>query len=163
MSWPGVMSRSYGNGAIRSAIMQTRPTAPDLPEITVVSDNTLIANFDGVVPRGSKVIGQRYSSPSVVLPEGPIAGQGSGAGVKFLVSLPASHPRNAFRHKYHPDLGIGRTVNREITIVPGEDNDPSNETLQWQIKELVRGIHKKPVEARGSLTLTRVTTAGRLN
>lgn len=150
-----------------ATLMQTRPPAALAP--VIVSQTALLANFDGITPRGGRRVGQRFSTATMPLPADsvPLTVSGPSAASPAMLSaafnLPAAHPLNPFRHKYHPDLANGRVLGRSVLLsLPGTDS-PSDHTITGTLNESITGLHKSTLEARGPITFTRVSTSGKLN
>lgn len=143
-------------------IVQTRE---DEPREAIVSQADLVANYDGVIPRGDEKIGLRFSSSTVTLPGDQLAlgGTGNGEEVVATITLSASHPRNPFRHKYHPDLGVGRELVRTLRILWDEDDGPEDGVRKAVVIDVMDGIHKNTLEARGTGLFTRVSSSDLLN
>ncbi|HTI72484.1 MAG TPA: LamG domain-containing protein [Candidatus Limnocylindria bacterium] len=168
------------NGIVRLlkdvSLMQKRNTASNLTEIVLITDDTLLANYDGVVKRAGKLVGVRYSSSFF-----PFAGQylactgglGLGNGLLVTNTLPASLPTNPFRHLYHPNHKDPRDlqnkpydIERRIEIVfndvklgVGEGRD----SLKGTYRETILGLHKLPLITEGSVSLQRLSLVNKLN
>lgn len=158
----------WSDGLGRMEILQEAmvvKTRADEPEEVVLTDETRVSEFDGIVPRNGELVGNRFSATTM-----PFAGEsvrlsetGNGDEVVAVLSLPRSHPRNPFRHKYHPDLGVGTTIERIITIDWDEGTEPSDGQVSGLYSESVTGLHKLPLETRGTVTFTRVSLSTLLN
>ena len=84
--------------------MKTRVTPPVQPVQVIVTQPGLLANFDGITPRGSRMTGQRFSSSTFPVPAaGQILADGTGGWLTGSWTMDANAPGNPFRHKYHPD------------------------------------------------------------
>lgn len=146
-----------------ATIMQTRASLPDLPETVIVSDPLLIPSYDGVTPRGGKMVGQRFSSSSVLIPGGLTEMIRSGERLSVQLKLAATDPLNPFRHKYHPDLKNGYDLERTLKFsVPASDS-PADHEFTGDFSDTIEGLHKAALDARGTVTFTRVSTSGQLN
>ncbi len=140
-------------------LMKTRETPSTH---VVVSHPDHVSLYDGITLRGTSMVGQRFSSSTIALSASSVALQGSNGAYAALITLPPDHPRNPFRHKYHPDLAIGRMVQRIVRFdIPTEDR-PEDHSLTGVLSEQITGLHKDTLEARGPITFTRVSTSGQL-
>jgi Concanavalin A-like lectin/glucanases superfamily len=146
-----------------ATLMKTRVTAPALPQDIVVTQPALLGNFDGITPRGGKMIGQRFSAATMPLPTDTLGLSKSGEFYQASFTLPADDPRNPFRHKFHPDLGSGRDLPRIVSFTLPPTDSPSDNTITGVVMESISGLNKTAVEARGTVTFTRVSTAAKLN
>lgn len=135
------------------------------PQEAVITQANLVANYDGIVPRGDKLVGMRISSATFPLPFDQVAFAGTGSGDEIAVSvtLPAAHPKNPFRHKYHPDLGIGREITRTLTIDWEDEDLPTDGQRRAVVSERITGLHKDTLEVRGTAVFARVSTSQLLN
>ncbi len=167
-------------GAVRLlkdvTIMQKRNSVTNLSEIVLLTDDTLIPQYDGVIKRGGKLVGQRYSSAFFNFAEAaiPLAG-GLGfahvvTGTNTMAVALGSHP---FRHAYHPvhkdprDLQgepyeLQRVVEiffRDQKTMPGEGRD----RLRGSYRETIYGLHKAPLVTAGDISLERISLVTKLN
>lgn len=143
--------------------------------VVLVTNPTLIGNFPGIVQRGGKRVGIRHGSAGFdfVGNELPVAGGiGKGKGCVARIVLPANHPTNPFRHRYHPEHRSGYEIVREIEIeFPSDLNETGDgdapglgvDRLLGTYEETVTGLHKVPIKAAGSITLSRVCPVSVLN
>lgn len=152
------------NGGMRllseATLMRTR-AAP--PVQVVVTQPSLLGNFDGITLRGGRLIGQRFSSATCNAPQAGLAIEEGGLGYQAVWSMNGNDPINPFRHKYHPDLGSGRALTRTVGFSFAAGESPSDNTLTGTFSESIAGLHKTTLEARGPIIFTRVSTAGKLN
>lgn len=157
---------SAGNARVlgEATIMKTRVTPPVQPVQVIVTQPGLLANFDGITPRGSRMTGQRFSSSTFAVPAaGQILADGTGGWLTGTWTMDANAPGNPFRHKYHPDLATGRTLVRTVWFHSNPGDSPSDHTFTTTFYEGFTGLHKTMLEARGPVTFTRVSTSGKLN
>lgn len=168
------------NGVVRLlkdvTLMQQRNTASNLTDVVLVTDDTLLANYEGVVKRAGKLVGVRYSSafyPFAGLSLTCAGGMGLGNSVAVTNRIPADLPTNPFRHLYHPNHKDPRDlqnkpydVERQIQIVfqdvklgVGEGRD----SLKGTYRETITGLHKLPLIVEGTVSLRRISTVNRLN
>ena len=142
-----------------ATLMKTRDS---IPEMVVVNQPESIPNYDGVVPRGGKLVGQRFSCSSLALSGGKASLSADNGWLSVTSQLAAAHPINPFRHKYHPDLAVGREIERTIRIQLTNGDSPSDHVVTGILQESVSGIHKDAIDARGPITFTRVSPSGQL-
>ncbi|MCC5790658.1 MAG: LamG domain-containing protein [Opitutales bacterium] len=156
-----------------ATLMQTRVESPAEPQNVIITVPAKLAEHDGVVRRGGHLIGQRFSTAH--LPAG-VAGLELGAGGTIdlpqaldqptfgaTLTLPAAHPLNPFRHKYHPDLQNGYDLVRNIRFTVPSEFLAQEHSFTGAYQEEFTGLHKDILRARGSITFTRVSTSGLLN
>lgn len=155
-------------------IMGTRADAAGPIRPVLVTDPSLIPTFDGVVMRGGKRVALRHGSAAFDFAgnELPMAG-GVGADKSCLgkITLPADHPTNPFRHRYHPEHRGGYDITREISIQFRNDladsglDHPANgvDRLTGVYRETVTGLHKIPIKVYGTLSIDRISTNSVLN
>lgn len=161
-----------GNAHLLSeaTLMRTRVSAPDLPEPVVISVPAKVNDYDGIVHRGGQLIGQRFSSASTPMLGNATRlhlGPGDNPAVYDTLSasmeLPAQHPLNPFRHKYHPDLRTGFALERTIRFSLPAADSPADNTITGSYFEEFTGLHKQTLRSRGTITFTRASTASSLN
>lgn len=158
-----VNSNGKANLLSEATIMQTRVSAPASPEQVVISDPLLIPNYDGITPRGGRMVGQRFSSATTPISETSVALSKDGETFSADLTMSAADPLNPFRHKYHPDLKNGYAIGRTLSFTVPAGDSPADNTFTGSFSETVSGLHKDAIEARGSVTFVRVSTAGTLN
>jgi hypothetical protein len=155
----------------------------------LVTDEALIANYQGSLVRDGDAVGRRYSStafgfdqPQTMNTIGAFGNPGSKSTV--TVTLPYDDPLNPFFHKFHPDhdnldrrfendLGAGFesfTIARSIELsmtasVP--DGLPlvglGDRLLVGNYRESITGLHKQTINVQGTFRLTRVSNVDALN
>ncbi|MEY8198373.1 MAG: LamG domain-containing protein, partial [Colwellia sp.] len=121
-------------------IMQTKDNGVNPVQKILITDQSLLSNYDGVIRRNGKLTGVRLTA----LPFGlncPIAaihtdsttgtqscnylntkqtmsgGIYEGGRADIDIRYQEFHPLNPYRHKYHPDLAEGFVINRRISFV----------------------------------------------
>lgn len=147
----------------QATIVQTGDSGPAIPEQVILSRSDLIPNYDGITPRGGTRVGQRFSSATVPMAEDSVLLAQNGETLSADLSQAPADPLNPFRHKYHPDLKNGYAIGRTLSFtVPAGDSPVDNE-FTGTFSEMVTGLHKDALEARGSVTFIRVSTSGLLN
>lgn len=168
------------SGAVRLlkdvTIMQKRNTASSLTEQVLLTDDTLIPNYDGVLKRAGKLVGVRYSSPFFQF-AGQTSPMAGGLGFAHVATgtnmIPASLPTNPFRHKFHPTHKDPRDLQgapydverkfeiffREAKVLPGEGRD----RLRGTYRETIKGLHKQLLITDGEISLERISLVNKLN
>ncbi|MCP5526978.1 MAG: LamG domain-containing protein [Verrucomicrobiales bacterium] len=176
-----VILHADAGGAVRLlkdvTIMQKRSATADLTDLVLVTDDTLLANFEGVLKRSGRLVGVRLSSAFHQFEGGtlPLAGGiGYGYRITGTNTVPASLPTNPFRHRYHPqhqdpaDLqGSPYTLTRviEIRLDGGGAVGLSDgrDRLVGTYRETIRGLHKQPLVTDGEIRLERISLVSKLN
>ena len=175
-----IILHADSNGVVRLlkdvTMMQKRNTASNLTDVVLLTDDTLIPNYDGVIKRAGKLVGVRYSSPffqfdgqSVVL----AGGLGLGNVVIGTNLVSATLPTNPFRHKYHPNHKDPRDlqnkpydVERQIEITFDSIKTGVSEgrdLLKGTYRETIKGLHKIPLVTEGTISLQRISLVNKLN
>lgn len=83
--------------------------------------------------------------------------------------LDKNHPTNPFRHKFHPDHANdgpkGYVIRRTLTLqfLDTIRNVGGADQLLGTYAESITGLHRAPLTAKGTVRLTRVSTAALLN
>lgn len=175
-----ILMHADSNGVVRLlqdvTIMQNRSTVSNVTDTVLITDDALLANYEGVLKRGGKMVGVRYSSAFYQFPGQSLTLAG-GLGIGFRVQgtnlVSATLPTNPFFHKYHPnhknpqDLqGNAYDITRVIDIqfnnyktATGDGRD----RLTGTYKETITGLHKVPLITDGTLTLNRISLVNKLN
>jgi len=155
--------------------MQKRYTENNVEKIrkVLVSDNTLIPSFEGVVRRDGEMAGIRLGSLAFdfdpALNEFLVNGV-FGPGKTITVNLPLAenHPSNPFMHKFHPDHETGKAITRNIKLIfdtVQDINDPASgqSQLTGKFQESVSGLHKDPINVEGRFFLKKISMIANLN
>lgn len=139
----------------------------------LITDDDRLYDYEGVIRRDGKLVGVRLGSlffdfdPS--LDALPVAGGVRAGGVlSGDLTIAADHPRNPFRHLYHPDHRSGRDLHRTFTLtidpdVDAERPDAGVFELEGRYEEIFEGLHKLPIRIEGNFQLERVSTIPLLN
>lgn len=147
-----------------AVLMRTRGASP---APVIVTQMSLLPNYDGVTVRGGQLIGQRFSTVSFPMSGDTLAltgGLAAGTSTTGTLALAANSPVNPFRHKYHPDLAnTGRAVSRAISIAIPAGETPVDHVLNGTWTETLTGLHNSAITVTGSLVLNRVSTVDQLN
>ncbi len=146
--------------------MRTRESAPGANDsVGVLVTNPLrIPEFEGVLLKQGKRVGVRYGTAAYDFNgnELPIlGGLGDGLACAGAITLDQEHPTNPYRHKYHPDHGVGFDIVREFQMhfQAGDSGD----RLTGSYSEAITGLHKIPITMSGSIHLERISTTPLLN
>lgn len=146
--------------------------------IVLLTDDTLIPNYEGVIKRSGEMIGIRLGSVFYDFPDRTLDMTGivaKGRTLSAHIECAADFPSNPYRHLYHPDHQTGIAFTRDITLEILEsptDTDSSGtpkrsgygvEWLEGIYKETITGLHKIPIHAEGSFTLQKISQAEVLN
>ena len=147
-----------------AVIMKTTGASP-VPVIVTLPN--LIPNFTGIVDRGGKLVGRRFSTASFPMTGDSLALGGAvaaGSTATGTLTLPAGSPVNPSRHKYHPDLAsAGVEVSRALTLSIAAGESPADHKLLGTWAETIAGLHKDAIRISGAVSLTRVSTVATLN
>ncbi|MCB1207697.1 MAG: hypothetical protein KDK97_00155 [Verrucomicrobiales bacterium] len=157
-------------------VMQTQSTGiPPPPAKTVlVTDPSLIPNFQGVVSRGGKLVGLRYGTAAFDfngLESVMVGGIGNGLACAGRIDLSKDAPTNPYRHKYHPDHQRGFDIIRVFSLqFDGITGNPlaaapgyGVDRITGTYRESIAGLHKITLQTEGSFTLDRISTVAALN
>lgn len=140
----------------------------------VITDDRLLAGYQGIVKRDGKLVGIRMGSlffdfdPALTALDldGDI---GAGSRVSGELTLDETHPNNPFRHKYHPDHKKGFVVTRTFTLdfdAAPQSTAPPGEgavTLGGVYQETLTGLHKAPMTVEGRFELRQLNQVPTLN
>lgn len=175
-----ILLHTDSNGVVRLlkdvTIMQKVNTASNLTEIVLLTDETLIPSYQGVIKRAGKLVGMRYSSAFSQF-DGQslqLAGaMGAGGQVAGTNTIPAAQPGNPFFHKYHPthrnptDLkGSPYNLSRQLQITFDAKKGAASlnrDRLTGTYRETFTGLHKVPITAQGEIQLQRISLVNKLN
>lgn len=157
-------------------VMQTQAQGVPLPPAkpVLVTDPAQIHNYEGVVKRGGKLVGLRYSTVAYDFPGLDltlIGGIGPGVACGGRIDIDKSAPTNPYRHKYHPDHGQGFDIIRVFSLAfEGAPGDPLKAApgygvnrLSGVYRESIAGLHKITLKTEGIVTLNRISTVPTLN
>ena len=150
-------------------------------EIVLVSDDTKLPEFQGLIKRRGKLIGKRISTVGYDFAGNEtelVGGLGGGLSLTGSIVLPRLHPTNPFRHKYHPEHrnvnpdneSYGYEIVRDVTFSFARPSGSVFESGGYGIDRLIGiyyeeviGLHKVPVRVSGTVTLDRISTVAALN
>ncbi len=139
----------------------------------LLTDESKIPQFKGVALRDGELAGRRFSTVSYDFPseggKSHLSMNGSfaiGSTLNVGFTLPADHPTNPFRHKYHPDhnnleesFAISRFI--ELQIAPPPPNPPpdyGHREVSGGYVEVLGGLHQTNIVAAGTFFLRRVAS-----
>jgi hypothetical protein len=152
----------------------------------LVTDDSLLDQFSGVLLRNGEVVGRRISSPVFSFPDPlPLTGNfTTNLALASPIVLDYDDPMNPFVHRFHPDhdnlderyedvLPAGKesfTISRTIQL-SFSATDPEGLGLpSWgydiiggTYEETFSGLHKKPITVVGRFQLSRVSQVEVLN
>ena len=157
----------------------------DVPgHYVLLTDESLIPNFEGAVLRDGEPVGYRLSTvgydfePQTLTMSGSFSTTGT---LTAAITLDAESPTNPFRHKYHPDhnnldeLYVGfreeaYPVTRAMTF-DFSATDPYGQSLPnygdseigGVFSETLTGLHRNDIVVEGLFTLTRTAGTPSLN
>jgi hypothetical protein len=179
-----------GNSKILQEVylMQAPPAANGTPgSFVLISDRRSLANFQGTAMKGRERSGRRLSSMVLGLNGAartngflPMSGQfKAGNAVTVTVGMDSQSPLNPFYHKYHPDhdnLTADFKVyqeesygfSRDISVALNADQDGGgakngSEVMKGTYTEVIRGLHRIPIQVKGQVEMVRVSTLGVIN
>jgi hypothetical protein len=161
-------------------------TLDEAGHYVLLTDDTLIPQYEGVGLRDSTLVGLRISAVGFDFPgeQTPLTGSlDVNQTVTGSFTLPGNHPTHPRRHQYHPEHdnlnanytgsadevgAIERTITLDISgsYAPDPDNPPPGwgETQLGGIyTEVITGLHRDPIEMTGVFTLNRVSDRGLIN
>ena len=152
----------------------------------LLTDDDLIAQYEGVSLRDGEIVGRRISSPVFSFQE--LAPMDGTFATRLRLTTPLvldyDDPLNPFVHRYHPDhdnmddryeifRAEGKesfTVTRMITLDFAEADPDGLNLPDWgydlvggDYYETIRGVHRNDVHVRGQFRLNRVSDVAVLN
>ncbi|MDJ0654110.1 MAG: hypothetical protein QNJ40_08160 [Xanthomonadales bacterium] len=189
-----------GNGAVRllkEVIQMARPAvlapAADDPanlEIVeqgnevLITDDSLLPNFEGLTSRDGQGVGVRHSTTSYDFADQflDVSGTFGPTGVLSVnLDLPAQFPTNPFKHRYHPDhdnldaqfvnfqaeaFDVTRVIQLRFSVTDPEGTTPpdwGDSLMGGDYTETITGLHKNPIFLSGDFRITRITDVAVLN
>lgn len=157
----------------------TPPGSDAFPDgsLMLVTDPTKLPGLKGVIRRDGKLVGQRLATAAYDF-KTPAAGRtltgnelnldgglGNGFACQGRIEMPADHPTNPFKHRYHPDhaQGIALTRDLKIAVTTPQKNINGADQLNGTYEELITGLANTPLKARGTVVLRRLSQVAFLN
>jgi len=158
----------------------------------LLTDDTLIPNYDGVTLRDGEAVGRRISSMAYDFPGNSHDMTGALDGrLEAVLVMEKDAPTNPFRHHYHNDhknkevpdvndvnkvvvIGGGYKITRQMTFInvdaatlsPGLQVSPlssGREVIHGNYVEVISGLHKTPIILHGTYTLRHTVAVNTLN
>ncbi len=95
---------------------------------------------------------------------GTVTADGSSGTLRGAIAMGADHPLNPYRHRYHPELGLGYEVTRSLKLRFGADGAapaPENPlaavgALTGVYEEEINGLSSETIRIRGAFRLRRL-------
>jgi hypothetical protein len=175
-----ILLHADATGAVRLlkdvTVMQKRNSASNLTELVLLTRDSLMPEYEGVIKRAGKLVGARYSSAFYAFDGESLPFEG-GIGLAFVLSgtntTPASLPTSPFKHLYHPvhkdprDLqGTPYDIQRRIEIVLRGQRSQAGEgrdRIRGVYRETITGLHRTPLNVEGDISLERISLVNKLN
>jgi hypothetical protein len=139
----------------------------------LVTDDSKIPDYTGIIRRDNKLMGMRISSVFFDFDENLnelqlIGGIGFSRAVAGHIVIDEDHPRNPYRHKYHPDHQKGMKIVQDFLLAFDEkpvyvSSEANIMTLTGEFHVTIYGLHKIPIKGEGSFEMERVSLVGELN
>ncbi|WP_143872218.1 LamG domain-containing protein [Catenovulum sediminis] len=171
-------------------LMQTKPGV-DAVRPVLITDQRLLANYDGIVRKNGKLVGVRLSAIPFILDSETNAGAvkvktqqvmqgkiGEGGAVSVILTYAKDHPLNPYKHLYHPDLDKGFEIKRHIHFMFDEYSQAQKsenprlgvDELSGVYTEKVTGLHQQtnndelaPIISKGRFSMQLVSSVKQLN
>lgn len=145
--------------------------AATAPVIVLVNDPAKIPLYSGVQRRtDGRSAGIRYAASAYDFAGLELAATGSIGSSKtlsFTLDMAESHPTNPFRHKFHSELGSGRTYSRVVNIsfpaAASAATASGTKRLTGTYSETLKKLVKYDIQMTGTVTLDLVSTSEALN
>lgn len=175
-------SGTYTNDAQGNRIVD-KPGQPVL-----LTDDRLLGQFQGATLRDGVPVGRRLSTAGFDFDAGAtncLAMTGAfapGGTLALTVNVPPDLPTNPYKHRYHPDhdnlngdfepltgpaevYGVTRQIELQLS---GQDTgrsevDYGQTAVAGTYREVLTGLHKRPLHLQGTFRLSRVTPIPALN
>ncbi len=150
----------------------------------LLTDDSLIPNFTGIIDRGGEAAGNRLSSAAYDFPgnELDLAGTfGPGGAVFGTIVLDPEFPTNPFLHRFHPDHNNldeqflnfrpdAYEVTRELELFFAEEDPENFDRPEWGDEEVagtyteaISGLHRSTIFVSGIFRMRRATNVPLLN
>ncbi|WP_157755413.1 hypothetical protein [Marinobacter salinus] len=160
-----IMHREGGQVRLLKDVIQMQA---DDGRYVLLTDDSLIPTFRGMVLRDGELVGRRMSTMAYDFSGDTLAMAGGLDGVLTAdIVLGADAPTNPFRHFYHADHGgDGYEVTRrmEFSFAPvGAGLGANYDLKQGSYREVISGLHKEQIVAAGSFTLRHAAQIDTLN
>lgn len=160
-----IMHREGGQVRLLKDVIQMQA---DDGHLVLLTDDSLIPSFKGMVLRDGELVGRRMSTVAYDFAGNTLDMAGGLDSVLTAdIVLAADAPTNPFRHHYHADHGgDGYAVTRrmEFTFGPSDDGlGGGYDVKQGSYREVISGLHKEQIVAAGSFTLRHAAQIDTLN
>jgi hypothetical protein len=189
-----IMHRDGSLVRLLKDVIQMRKVNADgtVGDYVLLTDDTLISEYSGVVLRDGEAVGRRVSTMAydfghtpdemgenekgeeVVIKEGAEitsmdmdAGGSLDSQVTFQLEMPAEAATNPFRHHYHKQHGKrAYTVIRKMEFTFETAENELGAGYDYKVgtyREVVDGLHRLPIVAAGTFTLRHAAQINKLN
>ncbi|TNE72189.1 MAG: hypothetical protein EP339_13810 [Gammaproteobacteria bacterium] len=160
-----IMHREGGQVRLLKDVIQMQA---DDGHLVLLTDDSLIPGFKGMVLRDGELVGRRMSTVAYDFAGDTLDMVGGLDSVLTAdIILAADAPTNPFRHHYHADHGgDGYAVTRRMEFTFGTSNDGLGggyDVKQGTYREVISGLHKQQIVAAGSFTLRHAAQIDTLN
>ncbi|MEM9530888.1 MAG: hypothetical protein AAGA23_08210 [Pseudomonadota bacterium] len=172
------------------AVLAPVPDDPENLEIidpgreVLVTDDSLLPNFEGLSVRDGQGVGVRHSTTSYDFEDQflDFAGAFNTAGVlSVTLDLPSDFPTNPFLHRYHPDhdnldaqftnfqqeaFALTRVLQLRFSGTDPEGTTPpdwGDSLMGGEYLETITGLHKNPIFLSGDFRISRISDVTLLN
>ncbi len=150
----------------------------------LLTDDSLVPNYTGIVDRGGEAVGNRLSTASYDFEGNELEMSGSfgpGGTVFGTIVLDPEFPTNPFLHRYHPDhnnldeqflnfRADAYEVTRELEFFFSNEDPEGFDRPEWGEEELagtyteaLTGLHRSTIFVSGIFRMRRVTNVPLLN
>jgi hypothetical protein len=101
---------------------------------------------------------------------GSVAADGKSGALVATMALPSDHPLNPYRHRYHPEHGVGFDISRSTRLefgatlagggAPADAESPfaTVGVVTGVYEDTITGLTQEPIRLRGSFRLRRLGT-----
>ncbi len=150
----------------------------------LLTDSTTFSQYQGVAARGRDLVGRRFSTPFFPMsntngiPFDETFALGRTMKARWVLGSEATV--NPFKHRYHPDhdnldasfrvfkaeaYAVTRTVTLSVSEGQGSTTNPSmgHDEIEGIYEEVVEGLHRTPITARGTFHIKRILSVGALD
>ncbi|KPA15190.1 protein containing Laminin G, subdomain 2, partial [Candidatus Magnetomorum sp. HK-1] len=139
----------------------------------LVTDDSKLSEFEGVFRRDGKLTGMRIASIFFDFDDALnelqlMGGIGFSRAVAGHIVIDKDHPRNPYRHKYHPDHRLGLKIVQDFLLSFEErpvyvESEESILKYRGKFYVTLYGLHKIPIKGEGVFEMERISLIGELN